>query len=450
MASTSWLVRYHARLTIIRCEGKAVVVGVCLDISRVSLYLSFHQMLGLGFYVSFQLRQARNFRFPFLVHSSSRISYEPPFYSCLLGADADQSCVTGLKAQHAACIRCLAEATAAETTGCVVGSKTVSFRPRLSPIDLVNRNIKVKAESVGSILLVFQCLLPFLIFAGDEEGSPITLVIQGGTNVSFSLSFEYLDQVLLPSLKRFGVKVERKLGSRGWSNGTIQIGSADFKITPLPLGQPLAAPKWPSERGAITKIDITMVVPRHMQDSLKKTLLFELDRVFPGVDTEFLLVEDSRHNARVYTLLVAHTSTDLRFGRDWLYDKKTRDKSFDEISVEIAKRVVGELDTEVKNGGFVDEHLQDQLIVFQALAEGETVIPGTLETATSDRKRVEKADEPFGDGSTHTKTARWVSSQLLPTTVWRDSGRLCKGAGWKAPAPLVESAIEALEPLHIT
>ena len=106
----------------------------------------------------------------------------------------------GLKAQHTACIKTLLDATRAEVTGCSVGSKSVEFRPKVSPADLVNRNLRIKAESAASVLLVFQALLPFLLFAGGENGSPVTATIQGGTNVSFSPSFEYLDQVLLPSL----------------------------------------------------------------------------------------------------------------------------------------------------------------------------------------------------------------------------------------------------------
>ncbi|TVY65589.1 RNA 3'-terminal phosphate cyclase [Lachnellula suecica] len=322
----------------------------------------------------------------------------------------------GLKAQHAACIKCLQDATRAEVTGLSVGSKTVEFRPKLSPAELVNRNIGIKADSAASILLVFQALLPFLLFAGDEKGSPVTVVIEGGTNVSFSLSFEYLDQVLLPALERFGVHVERKLEYRGWSHGSRQIGSAKFKIAPLSPGKSLIAPKWPIERGTITKIDISIIVPKALQEPLKKTLLFELGLVFPDVETNFLLIEDSKHNARMYTLLVAHTSTGLRFGRDWLYDRKSRDKSVDDLSTEIAQKVVDELDAEVRKGGLVDEYLHDQLIVFQALAEGKSNIPRTKETATSDRDRVERMEGPFGDGSTHTTTARWVTGELLPNT----------------------------------
>ncbi len=339
---------------------------------------------------------------------------------------------SGLKAQHVACIKCLAEATEAEVTGCAVGTKSFEFKAKLSPKDLVNRNIKVKAESVSSILLIFQAVLPFLLFAGDDTGSLIAITIQGGTNVSFSLSYEYLDQVLLPSLERFGIKVERKLEFRGWSHGPQQIGSAKFTITPLEPGRTIKEPSWPKERGIIIKVNASIVVPKYLQEPLKKALLFELGLVFEDAEANFVVVDDSRHPARMYTLLVAHTSTGLRFGRDWLYDNKSKNKTPDKLSTEIAQKVVDELDVEIRKGGLVDEFLQDQLIVFQALAEGKSIIPGTLEAVSSERERVDRTDEPFGDGSTHTTTARWVASQLLPQVKWFDRGRICEGAGWKA------------------
>lgn len=307
----------------------------------------------------------------------------------------------------------------------------------------MKRTIIVKAHSAASVLLVFQAVLPFLLFAGDEKGRPISIIIQGGTNVSFSLSFEYLDQILLPALERFGVKVDRKLEFRGWSHGTPEVGSAKFFITPLRPGQALREPAWPSEHGTISSIAISLLVPKHIIQPLKTALLFELSLVFPDVEAEFVTVEDSRHKARIYTLLVAHTSTGLRFGRDWLYDLKTRDKKPDDLATEISQRVVDELDVEVRKGGVVDEYLQDQLVVFQALAEGKSCIPGTLEALTSQKNRVDNMDEPFGEGSLHTTTARWVASRLLPTVKWIDHGRICEGAGWKAEVG-VEKSLENL------
>jgi RNA 3'-terminal phosphate cyclase (ATP) len=186
-----------------------------------------------------------------------------------------------------------------------------------------------------------------------------------------------------------------------------------------------------------------------LEDPLKKALLFEIGLVFEDVEAKFVVVDDSRHAARMYTLLVAHTSTGLRFGRDWLYDEKSKNKSLDKLSTEIAQKVVDELDVEVRKGGLVDEYLQDQLIVFQALAEGRSIIPGTPEAVTSDREHVDRTDEPFGDGSTHTTTARWVASQLLPQVKWIDKGRVCEGAGWTAGIGDSTSLEEALRKVNI-
>lgn len=343
---------------------------------------------------------------------------------------------------------CLAKAVDAEVIGCDVGSKAFEFKPRLTAVDIVSRNLKVQADSAASILLVFQAVLPFLLFAADENSeqtAPITITIQGGTNVSFSLSYEYLDQVLFPALERFDVKVERKLEFRGWCQGTRQIGSAKFTISPLKLGQSLKAPQWPKEQGTVNKIDVSLIVPRHILDPLKQRILAELQLVFPDSEIVFVLLEDSRHNARNYALLVAHTTTGLLFGRDWLYDGRTKDKPIPKLVAEISKRVVRDLDAELKKGGVVDEHLQDQLVIFQALAEGSSSIPGTEELLNSTRERVERTDEPFGEGSLHTTTARWVASQFLPAAKWIDKGRICHGVGWKQVAPIGTTEDEASE-----
>ena len=191
----------------------------------------------------------------------------------------------------------------------------------------------------------------------------------------------------------------------------------------------------------ISKIDVSIIVPGYLQTPLKKTILFEADLVFPRVEVNFVVVEDSRHRARMYTLLVAHTSTGLRFGRDWLYDRKTKDKDPDQISTEIAQKVVDELDTELRKGGSIDEYLQDQLVIFQALAAGKSSIPGSSGALSSDRDRIDNTDAPFGDGSMHTTTARWVSGQLLPYAKWTDNGRVCEGVGWKTLPAATSSAI---------
>src|SRR4051812_6006873 len=131
----------------------------------------------------------------------------------------------GLKSQHVTSIAWLAQATDAETRGLEVGSKTLEFHPLRRPWDLfptppenaakataADSTIRITASSpAASALLIFQAVLPFLLFASsaDGEARPIPVEIHGGTNVSFSLSYEYLDQVLLPALHTdFGIRVD--------------------------------------------------------------------------------------------------------------------------------------------------------------------------------------------------------------------------------------------------
>jgi len=52
---------------------------------------------------------------------------------------------------------------------------------------------------------------------------------------------------------------------------------------------------------------------------------------------------------------------------------------------------------------------------------------------------VEDTSVPFGDGSMHTKTARWVVSQMLPEVRWYDDGRICEGVGWFARTPEIST-----------
>lgn len=336
-------------------------------------------------------------------------------------------------------MRWLSEATKAKSTGCSAGSTDFTFTPTLPPNQLVNRNIEIDADSAASILLIFQAIFPFLLFASNESSSPITLAIRGGTNVSFSLSYDYVDQVLLPSLEMFGVpKVERKLEGRGWSHGGLKIGCIKFKFTPLGPGQSLKASNWPNtiepgSIGPVKRIDITMVIPQDLREQLKASFKFELDLVFPDIETNLVIDEDSGHSARIYTLLVAHTTNGFRFGKDWLYDKTRKKKSTDQIATEIAQKVVDELDVEVRKGGCVDEYLQDQLVIFQALAEGRSVIYDSAKEAEGDAgldEIFDRTNEPFGNGSLHTRSAKWVVNQLLPTVKWLDKGRVCEGIGW--------------------
>jgi RNA 3'-terminal phosphate cyclase (ATP) len=332
------------------------------------------------------------------------------------------------------------------------------------PGELWERNITIRAESAAaSALLVFQAVFPFLLFAGNERGEPVELTISGGTNVSFSLSYEYLDQVLLPTLESwFGVRVERRMDGRGWSSGPASRGSLWFRIQPVPFGETLRLRDGlelgsrPGDFG-IKTIDVTIITPSTMHAELEAALRECLETNFPGVECDFRAPEESKHESRIYVLLVAKSAT-LRWGRDLLYNGKRKGKTAAKISEEVARAVTKSLAEEIRTGGVVDEFLQDQLVIFQALSEARTSFPRsrnegqgeavqTAEAATAiedelsrlhigDGLKKDRTGKPFGDpvtDTTHTQTARWVTAELLePQLTWYNKGKVCEGVGVKS------------------
>ncbi|RYP56064.1 hypothetical protein DL770_010850 [Monosporascus sp. CRB-9-2] len=381
----------------------------------------------------------------------------------------------GLKSQHVTALRWLAEATDAQVDGLEVGSQTLEFRPSVAPPMAFrgrSRSVTIAAESAAaSALLVFQAVFPFLLFAGAPEGEDeIELEIRGGTNVSFSMSYEYLDQVMLPTLEdRFGIAAERRLLSRYWSLGptSSSSGAVWFKFSPLKAGQTLKPKPKPKptdsspvtsgeeEEGAsfeVRQIDASILVPHTVRAPLERALVRDLGARFPGAEVRFVVDEDSGHEARLYALVVARSAGGLRWGCDWLYDRSAKKKTPDKLAAEISRKVCDDLHAEVADRrGVVDGFLQDQLVIFQALAEGRTSFPrrrssrpneasvdgdeiADLERSVGELElegvmRRDKAHEPFGDGSLHARTARWVASELLPAVRWFDGGSICDGAG---------------------
>jgi RNA 3'-terminal phosphate cyclase (ATP) len=119
--------------------------------------------------------------------------------------------------------------------------------------------------------------------------------------------------------------------------------------------------------------------------------------------------EDSKHDKRYYLLIVATVATSstsssspgtYKLGRDWLFDRKVR--SPEQVSTELADKVTHDLHSEWISGAHVDEHMRDQLVIFQGLADGGSRTFGGLGEDGSAR-----------EASLHAKTAEWVLDRTL-------------------------------------
>ncbi|CAK7228518.1 hypothetical protein SCUCBS95973_006910 [Sporothrix curviconia] len=475
----------------------------------------------------------------------------------------------GLKPQHVAAVDWLAAATHATLDGVRPGSTTFTFKPRhvLLPHDTSPGNpiILRAATPAASTSLMLQAVLPYLLFARPGlvkaggvgppvPAAPVSIDLYGGTHVSFAPTFDYLDQVLFPTLEDwFGVRVERELVQAGWGTGpkhaeagvvrlvvhpiistttqaaAVEGANAIGELIPrMPTLFPNASEKSNQGVPVITAIDATVLAPADLLDPLAGALAHEVahnevlspDPTALTVDLQFQRIEESGHDSRVYVLLVARTyATDggggtivRRWGRDYLGTETIKrgktggggggsgkmkgavgkrgakgrkaETSTDLGALEgggfsllcdrIARRVVLDLAAEVSQGGCGDAYLQDQVVVFQALAAGQTGFwrgSGAVQTAVAKEEVVEKLEQatttvvelqeaveklhlqgveggekagteekeestadnmagPFGQGSMHAATARWVTAQILPAVRWSDNGTVCNGVGW--------------------
>lgn len=357
----------------------------------------------------------------------------------------------GIKPAHLAGAEWLARATGAETSGLEVKSRELTFRPTRRREQgenlmsgskegipsvwkgvyddsrrLVRWESFIHMSTPGSIFLVLQAVLPYILLCAPtvptdtpvlesiiSDPVPLQITIEGGTNVSNSPSFEYIEQVLLPMLNfKVGIPfLSMKLNKRGWSQGRLDIGSVTFRINPLQHGFHIPSFSF-TERGELAQIHVFILAPgTTIRKNIKEKVIEHIIHRHPGVEILFPRDEDSMHPKRLYLLLVAETTSGYRLGRDWLFDRKG---DFLKVADQLVLQVVEELDEELARGGCVDEYLQDQLVVFQALAQGKSLVHCGMGTKPS----------------LHTQTVRWVGQKILGLKF--DNEGACEGISYKS------------------
>lgn len=355
----------------------------------------------------------------------------------------------GLKAQHLACVRWLAAVCNAYTEGAEIRSQELVFRPQFTLSTTTPMNYtearsnngervfetRIDVGSPGSIGLVLQAILPFILFrppkpCSAKENRPIIKVtITGGTNVSNSMSYEYIHQVLLPTLRSIGLPtIEAKLERRGWSTGVSTIGSAVFMIPTLRTEEILPRDSLrffdgiEGHKRQPSVIVATVVAPKTAHEMITRCLTSNIERFLGKPAKVTIYREDSQHEKRIYLIVVAKLKSkgqEFIFGSDELWQGR-KGKTLESIAEEMVERVLRNLQTDVESGACVDRHMADQLVVFQALADGESDVGRGVS----------------GKQSLHAETAEWVGRGMLGAEL--NMGK-AKGIGLVADAEMAMS-----------
>ncbi len=262
----------------------------------------------------------------------------------------------GLQPQHLAAVRAATAISQAEMAGAAIGSADLHFRPdRVRP-----GAYHFDIGTAGAATLVLQTL--FLPLAHASASS--TLAITGGTHVPWSPSFDYLDRVWLPTLRRLGYDARFQLDRAGfYPRGGGQIRAA---ISPAGRLAPLDLP----ERGRIRHLaGLSFVANLPASIAARQAAQAEkrLQDRFPSLKVETNLLPSPGQGTAIFLL------AESEYSLAGFSALGARGKPAERV----ADEAVDDLRTYLATGAALDPYLADQLLLPLAFAPG----PSRFQTA---------------------------------------------------------------------
>ena len=295
----------------------------------------------------------------------------------------------GLRAQHLAAVRALAEVCGAKLQGAELGSRTLTFEPMMPPQP---GKYHWEIGTAGAVTLLFQAVLWPLALASGR--STITLV--GGTHVEWSPPVDYVEQVYLPAVMKLALPAASEsglatvsIGPWGWyprGGGVVQAVVAG--------GARLHGLTW-AQRGSLRAVSVLSAasnLPEHVRQRqadhadfvLRKRGIKAKVRISsppsPGQGTVVFVLAEYQHAIAGFT----------GYGR--------LRKPAEKVAEEACKAFVHYHE----RGQPVDKYLGDQLLLPVALAHA-----GSDATVEESQYAVESVTE-------HLLTQAWVIGQFLP------------------------------------
>lgn len=263
----------------------------------------------------------------------------------------------GLQPQHLTCVNAAAQITQAQIEGNAIGSERLVFDPSTIVGGNYKFNVALEKGSAGSVTLVAQTILPVLFFANDQSQATIK---KGGTHVPFSPPFDYLTEVLLPTIARFGYHAQADIKTYGF----YPVGGCEVILKVSPASAFKKGPFEMTERGEIENLSLVSAVARLPLTIAKRQKLRFLSRL--NMKCSALEKEVNAPSPGTYLFL----KCEFRNGIAGFSSLGARGKPAEKVADEVFE----EFSDFLNNPGFLDPHLADQVLIFLALAR----IPATL------------------------------------------------------------------------
>ena len=292
----------------------------------------------------------------------------------------------GLAPQHLTTIKAVSEVTGGELRGAEPGSPEIEFYPG----PLKGGFFKFDVGTAGAISLVLQALMiPAFL---PRQG--LTVEIKGGTFVNWSPSIGYLENITLGILRKLNFKGEIIIKRHGFypkGGGEVLAKFSKADLSPISF---LERGKLLEIKGeAIASSDLKKArVAERMASQAKKELEHEL-KISPDIEVKYVESFGSGGGINLY----AYYENSIT-GASAICE---RGKPSEKVALEACESFI----KTHASGSPIDEHMEDQILPFMALAadKGESAVKIPYLTK-------------------HARTNIWVIEKFLPVKFEIDEG----------------------------
>lgn len=262
----------------------------------------------------------------------------------------------GLRAQHTRVVQAIADVSGGCFQGNHIGSRELAYFPGSSP---AGARDAWDIGSAGSTVLLALALLPVLAFR--QEGTAVEL--RGGLFQDFAPTFYHFQHALLPLLRRMGIDAEAEMlrpgyVPRGGGVLRLRVSPVRGRIRPLVI----------DGAGEVQSVWGIALASHLAQRQVAERMALAANDLFArrGWQARFEIVnDDTALQPGAALAAFADRGPDVRLGADRAGAPR---RTAEEIGRAVARALVEDIDS----GATIDRHASDQLIIFAALADGES------------------------------------------------------------------------------
>lgn len=253
---------------------------------------------------------------------------------------------SGLMPQHLNAVNAVAQLSGAECSKRDIGSDELIFKPG----NIRGGKFEIDIKTAGSITLVLQAFMIPAVFAD----SPVEIMIKGGTDVRWSPSVDYLQNVTLKILKKMGYAAKMDIIRRGhYPRGG---GIVKAKIKPAQKLNPvkLIDLKFDKIKGISHAVNLGEHVAIRQAESAEKVL------EAGGIESE-IEIEHSDNASGPGSGIVLWSDGEIPVGGSYIGERGLR-------AEKVGKKAAEEILYHISKGAALDKYMGDQIIPYIAIA----------------------------------------------------------------------------------